>query len=167
MDQIKIGRFIAKLRKEKGLTQEKLGESLGVTNKTVSRWENGNYMPDIEMMQLLGAEFGVSINELLAGERLDNEAFRAKAEENIVEISRKSAFTFEERRKYFREKWKKDNLFGICLCVIIGAVSFIAPLLLDSAWIAASPVVCIGLYGYMNNRMMTYIENNLYGNDRK
>ena len=48
MDQIKIGKFIAALRKEKGLTQEKLGEKLGVTNKTVSRWENGNYMPDVE-----------------------------------------------------------------------------------------------------------------------
>ena len=47
MDQIKIGKFIAALRKEKGLTQEKLGEKLGVTNKTVSRWENGNYMPGL------------------------------------------------------------------------------------------------------------------------
>ena len=82
-----------------------------------------------------------------------------------MELSRKSAFNLEERRKYFREKWKKDNLFGIIICVIIGAVSFIAPLLLDSDWIAASPVVCIGLYGYMNNKMMTYIENNLFGNE--
>ena len=63
MDQIKIGKFIAALRKEKGLTQEKLGEKLGVTNKTVSRWENGNYMPDVEMLSLLSEEFGVSINE--------------------------------------------------------------------------------------------------------
>ena len=60
MDQIKIGKFIAALRKEKGLTQEKLGEKLGVTNKTVSRWENGNYMPDVEMLSLLSEEFGVS-----------------------------------------------------------------------------------------------------------
>lgn len=44
MDQIKIGKFIAALRKDKGLTQEQLGEKLGVTNKTISRWENGNYM---------------------------------------------------------------------------------------------------------------------------
>ena len=51
MDQIKIGRFIAALRRQAGLTQEALGEKLGVTNKTVSRWENGNYMPDIEMLQ--------------------------------------------------------------------------------------------------------------------
>ena len=48
MNQIKIGKFIAALRKEKGMTQEQLGEKLGVTNKTVSRWENGNYMPDVE-----------------------------------------------------------------------------------------------------------------------
>ena len=49
MDQMKIGRYIALLRRQAGLTQEKLGEKLGVTNKTISRWENGNYMPDIEM----------------------------------------------------------------------------------------------------------------------
>lgn len=48
MDQIKIGKFIATLRRQSGLTQEKLGEKIGVTNKTISRWENGNYMPDIE-----------------------------------------------------------------------------------------------------------------------
>lgn len=50
MDQAKVGKFIAQLRKEQGLTQEALGERLGVTNKTVSRWENGNYMPDIELL---------------------------------------------------------------------------------------------------------------------
>ena len=65
MDQIKIGKFIAALRKEKCLTQEQLGEKLGVTNKTISRWENGNYMPDVEMLSLLSKEFGVSINELI------------------------------------------------------------------------------------------------------
>ena len=58
MDQIKIGKFIAALRKDKGLTQEQLGEKLGVTNKTISRWENGNYMPDVEMLSLLSKEFG-------------------------------------------------------------------------------------------------------------
>ena len=56
MDQIKIGKFIAALRKEKCLTQEQLGEKLGVTNKTISRWENGNYMPDVEMLSLLSKE---------------------------------------------------------------------------------------------------------------
>ena len=83
MDQGKIGKFIAALRREQGLTQEQLGEKLGVTNKTVSRWENGNYMPDIEMLQLLSAAFSVSINEILAGERLSEASYREKSEENV------------------------------------------------------------------------------------
>ena len=70
MDQVKIGKFIAKLRNENNLTQEALGEKLGVTNKTISRWENGHYLPDIEMLQLLSKEFNVSINELITGERI-------------------------------------------------------------------------------------------------
>lgn len=69
-------KFIAALRKEKGLTQEQLGEKLGVTNKTISRWENGNYTPDVEMLALLSKEFGVSINELISGERLLAEDFK-------------------------------------------------------------------------------------------
>ena len=56
MDQTKVGKFIAALRRERGLTQEALGQRLGVTNKTVSRWENGNYMPDIELLVPLGKE---------------------------------------------------------------------------------------------------------------
>ena len=69
MDPVQMGRFLARLRREAGLTQEALGQALGVTNKTVSRWENGNYLPDLEMLQLLGARFGVSVDELICGER--------------------------------------------------------------------------------------------------
>lgn len=57
LDQTEIGKFIATLRKEKGLTQEKLGEKLGVTNKTISRWESGNYIADVEMLSRLSIEF--------------------------------------------------------------------------------------------------------------
>lgn len=85
MDQIQIGKFIAELRKEKGLTQMALGEKLGVTNKTVSRWENGNYMPDISMMPSLCSELGISINELITGSRLDGDAFKQHADDNLVE----------------------------------------------------------------------------------
>lgn len=88
MDQIKIGKFIAALRKEKGLTQEQLGEKLGVTNKTVSRWENGNYMPDVEMLLLLSKEFGISINELISGERLELEDFKKTAEPSAYQSQR-------------------------------------------------------------------------------
>ena len=70
MDTIKIGNFLAVLRKEQGYTQESLGEKLGVSNKTISRWENGNYLPPVEMLQALSSLYKVSINELLSGERI-------------------------------------------------------------------------------------------------
>lgn len=72
MDQVKIGRFLSQLRKEKGLSQETLAEKIGVTNKTISRWETGTYMPDVEMMKILAEFFGVSVDELLSGERAKN-----------------------------------------------------------------------------------------------
>ena len=59
MDTIKIGNFLAELRKEQGLTQEALGEKIGVTNKTVSRWENGNYLPPVEMLQELSKLYNI------------------------------------------------------------------------------------------------------------
>ena len=104
MDQVRVGKYIASLRKQASLTQEELGEKLGVTNKTVSRWENGNYMPDIEMLQLLSKVFDVGINDLLAGEKIADEDFRQKAEENIIEVATSSAFSFEDRKVYFKRK---------------------------------------------------------------
>lgn len=84
MDMQKIGAFLTQLRKEQKLTQEALGEKIGVTNKTVSRWENGNYLPPVEMLQILSRLYGVSINEILSGERLNNEYYKENAEEYIV-----------------------------------------------------------------------------------
>ena len=83
MDVVRIGKFLSELRKEKKLTQEQLGEKIGVTNKTISRWENGNYLPPVEMLQILSEFYGVSINEILSGERLSEVDFREKAEENL------------------------------------------------------------------------------------
>ena len=83
MDMMRIGAFLAKLRKENGLTQEELGQTLGVSNKTVSRWETGTYLPPVEMLQRMSERYGVSINEILSGERLSAEDYREKAEENI------------------------------------------------------------------------------------
>ena len=80
MDMTKMGAFLQALRKEQNLTQEQLGEKLHISSKTISRWETGASMPDIEMLQLLGQKFGVSINEILAGQRLSDEEFRQKVE---------------------------------------------------------------------------------------
>ena len=76
MDMQKVGTFLAELRKERNLTQDELGEKIGVTNKTVSRWENGNYLPPAEILQILSELYDVSINELLSGGRLDEKHYK-------------------------------------------------------------------------------------------
>jgi transcriptional regulator with XRE-family HTH domain len=85
MDTKKVGSFLKSLRKEKELTQEQLGEKLGVTNKTVSRWETGNYMPPVECLEMLSDIYQVSINEMLAGERVPKDNFSEVAENNITD----------------------------------------------------------------------------------
>ena len=100
MDTVKTGSFLKELRKEKGLTQEQLGEKVGVTNKTVSRWENGNYMPPVECLEMLSDLYGVSINEIVAGQRLEPEQFPAAAESNLkgaLELSEQAYKKTEKR----------------------------------------------------------------------
>lgn len=84
MDQIKIGKFISSLRKEKKYTQEELAEKLNVSNKSISRWENGNTMPDLSLIPKLCEILGISINELLSGERIESDEYQKKLEENII-----------------------------------------------------------------------------------
>lgn len=73
MNLEKIGKFIALNRKNKGLTQEQLAEKLGVTNKTISRWETGKYMPDLSLLKPLSEELGITLNELLSGEKIEKD----------------------------------------------------------------------------------------------
>jgi transcriptional regulator with XRE-family HTH domain len=123
MDMKLIGQFLAQLRKEKQLTQEQLGEKLGVSNKTVSRWENGNYLPPVEMLQLMSELYGISINEILSGQRLDQQQYRVKAEENIKATLEKSTFTLKEKIDYYERKWHNDHRVELiieCVCVLAG-----------------------------------------------
>lgn len=84
MEQIKIGIFIAKCRKEKKQTQKELAEKLGVSDRAVSNWENGKNLPDISLFKPLCDELDITINELLSGERLKQEKIAEKFEENIL-----------------------------------------------------------------------------------
>lgn len=84
MDQAKIGRFIAEMRREQGLTQRELAEILGVSDKAVSKWERGNGMPELSCMQPLCKRLGISLNELFSGERLTDADYKGKAEENMM-----------------------------------------------------------------------------------
>ncbi len=163
MDQVKTGKFIAALRRAAGLTQEALGERLGVTNKTISRWENGNYMPDIEMLQLLSREFGVSTDELLAGERIPDEGLQQNADSNIAAAPRDSVFTIEEKTAYFKRKWRREHLAQIIILpVILAAFTALALITRQPLFLGLLPMLALVGYGYLHNRMMIYVEHNLY-----
>ncbi len=84
MDQEKIGKFIAKCRKQRKMTQAELGEKLGVTEKSISNWENGRNMPDLSLFKPLCNELNITINELLSGEKIGMDKYQEKFEENIV-----------------------------------------------------------------------------------
>lgn len=86
MDQIKIGKFILNCRKEKSITQEQLAEKLGVTSKSISRWENGNTMPDYTLLKDLCNELDININELLSGEKIKGNDYMNKSEENLIKL---------------------------------------------------------------------------------
>lgn len=164
MDQIKTGKFIATLRKEKDLTQEQLGEKLGVTNKTISRWENGNYMPDIEILSLLSKEFDVSINELISGERFLEEDFKKAADNNLVTALNNSIFTLKERIAFFKKKWLREHITTIVLCIVlwIGIMLWVA---LNNSYAllgAIGSILALLFYVVLYNRMMAYVENNAY-----
>ena len=97
MNQEKIGLFIAKCRREKNMTQEDLAEKLGVSNKSISRWENGRTMPDISLFEPLCDALNISINELLKGERIENKKLSTKL----------TIQTLIDYRKYADKKNKK------------------------------------------------------------
>ena len=86
MDQIKIGKFIADQRKGKGYTQKQLSEILEISDKTVSKWERGNGFPEVSLLLPLCNELEITVNELLSGERVSEEDYRKKAEENMVNL---------------------------------------------------------------------------------
>ena len=111
MNQKKIGKFIQERRKLKELTQVELAEKLGVSNRTISSWENGNSLPDYSMFQDLCNELDISINELLSGEKLTEENYQKKLEENFVS-------TIDYNNKKRNKKIKKFIIFIIMLVIV-------------------------------------------------
>lgn len=103
MDTQKIGNLLAELRRENHLTQEQLGEKLGVSNKTISRWETGNYMPPVDALFALSGLYQISINEILSGQRLKDEDYKANAEENMTAVLE----DMENSRKAAMKHWKR------------------------------------------------------------
>ncbi len=87
MNQEKIGRFIAKQRKLKELTQEELAEKLDITKNAVSKWERGLCLMDMSLLKPLSEILDVSINEILAGEKIEEKDIEKKSEENIIKLT--------------------------------------------------------------------------------
>ena len=116
MNQERIGRFIAELRKEKKLTQIDLANKLGITDRAISKWENGRGLPDLSLLTPLCETLGVSINELLSGSRLDKKDYQEKLEENIIN-------TIDYTDKKIK-KTKKFFVIVLSIIVIMFIVSF-------------------------------------------
>ena len=117
MNQIAIGNFIEKKRKEQNLTQAQLAEKLGVSNKTVSKWENGKCMPDYGVIQPLCAELKVTVSELMDGEEQPEDSIRAYDDEQILDLIKRTQVLENQR----------TTLIGILLIVTgmaLGAMSF-------------------------------------------
>ena len=89
MDQIKIGKFIAERRKKSNLTQMQLAEKLNITDRAISKWENGKAMPDSSIMLDLCNELKISVNELLSGEVIEMKDYNEIAEKNLLEMAQK------------------------------------------------------------------------------
>ena len=163
MDLVQIGKFIAELRKEQELTQEQLGEKIGVTNKTVSRWENGNYLPPADVLFAMSQLFDVSVNELLSGKRLLAEEYKEAAEKNLTQTLKASSFSLKERIDFYKAKWLKEHssimvFIGIC---IMGVA--LAGVICKQGWIISIAILLLLVaHGWRNNTMMAYIEKNAY-----
>ena len=112
MNQDKIGKFIAKKRKEKNLTQIQFAEKLGVSDRSVSNWENGKNMPDMSLFPIISKELNITINDLMSGEIVEKKEYQQKFEENII-------YTIDNRVK------KENKLLKIVLLILF-AIFFIS-----------------------------------------
>ena len=128
MDQLKIGKFIADCRKRKNLTQMQLAEKLGITDKAVSKWERGVAMPDTSIMLELCNILGISVNELLSGERINMENDNQKTEQLLLDMAKE----LEKKNKtIWSSMWA---IMIISITVLIAGIFIAAFLIPEGIW---------------------------------
>ena len=128
MDQLKIGKFIAECRKQKCLTQIQLAEKLSITDKAVSKWERGVAMPDTSIMLELCDILGISVNELLSGEKIDMENNNQKNEQLLLDMAK-------ELEKKNKTIWTSMWVIMIASMTALFAGIFIAAFLIpEGVW---------------------------------
>ena len=135
MDLQKIGSFLKELRKEKGLTQEQLAEKLNVSRRTVSRWETGNNMPDLDLLTEMADFYQVDLRELMNGER-KNEQMDKEMKETVLQVA---DYSNEEKARLMR------RMHWLFIAGLIGMVVFLA---VNAAGLeTTSPYEGIGSFG--------------------
>lgn len=147
MNQTETGKFIAKCRKEKKLTQGQLAEKLNITDRAVSKWETGKNMPDSSIMLELCEILGITVNELLSGEKVDMEGYEKKADENLIALKRKDENN-RTRNGILSLLFSVTLLIGIMVCLICNMAisgtltwSLIPVSSIVFAWIIAFPAM--------------------------
>ena len=121
MEPTRIGRFIAERRKALGLTQRQLAEQLSVSDKAVSKWETGRGLPDVLLMPPLCAVLGITVNDLLSGERVGEGDYRKKAEENMMELMRENA----ENRQRLLQSIACGGVTVVAVCALVALAAFL------------------------------------------
>ena len=114
MDQIKLGAFLKTLRKEKNLTQEQFAEQLGVSGRTVSRWETGTNMPDISLLVEIAEFYNISVTELIDGERKSGEM-----NEEVKNAAGKMADYAGTEKATIIRNIRNHSLFGLCGIIVL------------------------------------------------
>lgn len=122
MDQEKIGKFISKVRKEKNITQEQLADKLHITNRAISKWENGICLPDVSIMMELCKILDISINDLFIGEKTKNNENSKKLEENILNLLKKEEL---QNKKLMRYELVIGSLSSITFIILIFTSSYL------------------------------------------
>lgn len=128
MDQIKIGNFIKELRKEKNLTQEELAEKFGVARRTVSRWETGSNMPDLDILIEMADFYDVDLREILDGER-KSEKMEKELKETVLKVAE---YSNEEKRKSTKM---------ILVFFVVGIVALLCNLIMEYMGLVMTPFI--------------------------
>lgn len=121
MDQIKIGQFIAKTRKEVHMTQKQLADALSISDKTVSKWECGKGLPEVSLMLPLCEALKITVNDLLTGARVSEVEYQKKAEENMMNLMKEN----EENKKRMVLSIVCGLITIIAVCALVVIVSYI------------------------------------------
>ena len=171
MNQIKIGKFIKKLRNEKGMTQADLAEKLGVSNRAVSKWENGLNMPDVSLLRPICEIFGITINELLSAEKIEDEKQAEKLEENYICAVDSKIKLQNDVAGYFILKliaiflffivfcFFGDNAWWITLILVVGFIFVIASSMkLVKSWNIIPKVLYVLIIFFITFGLYTFVE---------